>query len=383
MFLNVVDSVEKISAPAWDALAGTANPFLRHDFLAALERGGCIKPETGWTPQFLTVTSEPANRGTLLGAAPMYLKQHSYGEYIFDWAWAGAYTRANLPYYPKLIVAIPFTPATGARLLLGSGPDREAVAALLIDGARRHAEAIDASSVHWLFTTADDSARLEQRGYLRRVGCQFHWQNQGYKNFDEFLAQFAAQKRKKTKRERRFVQEAGVSMEAVTGADIQTHHWQAFYTFYRATIAKHGAIAYLTYEFFLELGARMAANVVLMFARHDGRYVAGALNLRGADTLYGRYWGALESFHSLHFETCYYSAIEYCIAHGIARFEAGAQGEHKLARGFLPAPIYSMHWLSRPEFNDAVADFLAREQNGVAFYMNELNEHSPFKKDCL
>src|SRR5712692_3004112 len=337
MYLSVIDNLDKIPARDWNALTDPDNPFVKHEFLSALEHSGSVTTKTGWSPQHLVVHERAPLQGRLLGAAPMYLKTHSYGEYIFDWAWANAYARA-------------------------------------------HAQKTRASSVHWLFTNPAQTQWLEKRGLMRRVGYQFHWQNQGYRDFDDFLAGFSAQKRKKVKRERRYVKEADVEMEVLTGDALREQHWNIFYEFYHSTLYKHGGIAYLTPALFQELGANMAQNIVLILARHQGKYVAGALNLRGRYTLYGRYWGSLEAFHSLHFETCYYRAIEYCIDQGLQRFEAGAQGEHKLSRGFLPAPIVSVHWLSHPEFNYAVADFLAREKDGVEYYINELNEHSPFKK---
>ncbi len=383
MYLSVIDSLDEIPAEDWDALAGGDNPFVRYAFLSALEHSKSVGAKSGWMPQHLVVHAQAPLRGPLLGAAPMYLKTHSYGEYIFDWAWANAYARAGLSYYPKLVVAVPFTPVTGPRLLLNAHLNQSPVGDLLIQGAREHALKTRASSIHWLFTSTHDTEWLERRGLMRRIGYQFHWQNRGYRDFDDFLNEFSAQKRKKVKRERRYVREAGIEMEVVTGDTLSETHWNTFYKFYRSTLEKHGGIAYLTPAFFHALGADMARDVVLILARHAGKYIAGALNLRGSDTLYGRYWGSLEEFHSLHFETCYYRAIEYCIEQGLRCFEAGAQGEHKLSRGFLPSPVLSAHWLSRAEFSHAVSDFLVQEKDGVEFYMNELNEHSPFKRDSL
>ena len=383
MYISIIDSLDKIAAAQWNSLAGNHFPFLRHEFLSALEHSGCTTHATGWQPQHLVMHAHGKMQGPLIGAVPMYLKTHSYGEYVFDWAWANAYARAGMNYYPKVVMAIPFTPATGPRLLIAADQSRPEIAQKLIVGARAYAQQIDASSIHWLFPTAEETQWLEHAGLMRRIGCQFHWENKGYADFDAFLDSFSAQKRKKLKRERRYVSEAQIQMEVLTGPDLTTADWDTFYAFYRATTAKHGAIAYLTRAFFQEIGKTMAQDIILIFARHEDRHVAGALNFRGADILYGRYWGALENFHSLHFETCYYRAIEYCIAHGLKRFEAGAQGEHKLSRGFLPSPTYSAHWLSHPEFSQAVADFLCRENNGVEYYMNELSDHSPFKNHCV
>ncbi|MGE5240448.1 MAG: GNAT family N-acetyltransferase [Bacteroidota bacterium] len=380
MYLSIAESLEQIPATDWNALAGDANPFLRHEFLHALEATGCVSARNGWQPRHLVIHSDGARRGRLLGAAPMYLKDHSYGEYVFDWAWANAYARAGLSYYPKLVVGVPFTPATGPRLLVLAGTDTAAIKKRLVQGALDVMQQSAASSLHWLFLTEDDACQLDADNHLMRTGYQFHWTNAGYRAFDDFLSTFTAQKRKKIKRERRYVQEAGIAMEALSGGAVTAAHWDVFYEFYHSTIRQHGAIPYLSRDFFHRLGEAMREQVVLIFARRGVEYVAGALNLRGADTLYGRYWGSRGEFHSLHFETCYYSAIEYCIERGLKRFEAGAQGEHKLARGFTPVVTRSAHRLVHPQFNRAVADYLERERIDVASTMNELNEHVPFKK---
>jgi len=380
MQVSVIDSLDKIAACDWNALAGDANPFLRHEFLHALEATGCVSAKTGWQPRHLVIHSDGARRGRLLGAAPMYLKDHSYGEYVFDWAWANAYARAGLSYYPKLVASVPFTPATGPRLLALAGTDAAVIKKRLVQGALDLMEQSAASSLHWLFLTEDDACRLDADNHLLRTGYQFHWTNAGYRDFDDFLSTFTAQKRKKIKRERRYVQEAGIAMEALSGAAVTSAHWDVFYEFYHSTIRQHGAIPYLSRAFFHRLGETMGEQVVLIFARRGTEYVAGALNLRGANTLYGRYWGSRGEFHSLHFETCYYSTIEYCIERGLKRFEAGAQGEHKLARGFTPVVTRSAHRLVHPQFNRALADYLERERIDIASTMNELNDHVPFKK---
>jgi hypothetical protein len=374
MTLTVLSSLDDIPAADWNRLAGDANPFLLHEFLAALERHGCVGAEAGWIPQHLAALEQ----GRLVGAVPMYLKDNSYGEFVFDWAWADAYRRAGLRYYPKLVVAVPYTPATGSRLLLAG--DTPQIANALIAGALEHAQRLKVSSLHWLFTTEQDTRRLEAHGLMRRTGCQFHWHNQGYRDFDDFLAQLTAEKRKKIKRERRFVREAGIEIEVLNGRQISAEQWEIFHRFYSSTFLKRGGIASLTLGFFQEIGQTMADNVVLVLAKHQGRYVAGAFNLRGTDTLYGRHWGCTEAFHSLHFEVCYYAAIEHCIALGLQRFEAGAQGEHKLSRGFLPAPTWSAHWLSHPAFSQAVEEFLSHEEDNMAYYMNELGEHTPYRQ---
>ncbi|MHB8742538.1 MAG: GNAT family N-acetyltransferase [Sulfuricaulis sp.] len=380
MHVSVVDNLDKIPANEWNALAGEHNPFLRHEFLSTLESTGCVGGKTGWQPQYLIVNSDAPGNGRLLGALPLYLKYHSYGEYVFDWAWANAYQQAGLNYYPKLVVGVPFTPATGPRLLSGTGAESAAINKQLVSGALDLMQERLVSSLHWLFITPGDAQLLEANGHLLRTGFQFHWSNPGYRDFDDFLSSFTAQKRKKIKRERRYVNEAGITMEVLSGASISSMHWDIFYQFYHSTIRAHGAIPYLTSEFFHTLGEKMRASIVLIFARRGTEYVAGALNLRGTDTLYGRYWGCHGEFHSLHFETCYYSSIEYAIAQGIRYFEAGAQGEHKLARGFTPVITYSAHRLAHPQFNRAVAEYLARERLDVATFVDELNEHAPYKK---
>lgn len=380
MHISVVESIAQVPSAEWDRIAADGSPFLRHAFLSALEQTGCVCAQTGWLPQHLLLHADGAEYGRLVGAVPMYLKSHSYGEYVFDWAWANAYQRARLRYYPKLVVAVPFTPATGPRLLVNSGDDQEQIKVCLIEGALARAKEAHVSSLHWLFATAQDLVLLENLGHMRRTGCQFHWHNPGYQSFAEFLGQFSSAKRKKVKQERRYVREAGVTIDILAGDEITSQHWDMFYQFYLSTIRSYGAIPYLTGEFFRQLGATLAKDIVLVLARHEHSYIAGALNLRGADTLYGRYWGNHRYLNGLHFEVCYYAAMEYCIQQGLKRFEAGAQGEHKLARGFLPSTTYSAHWLRHWEFGRAVADFLEREQHGVTYYMDELNEHSPFKR---
>lgn len=375
MQLDVVEDLSRLGPDEWNRLAGE-QPFLRWEFLSALEQSGCVAPHAGWTPQHMTAR---APDGRLVGAVPLYLKTHSYGEYVFDWSWANAYARAGRRYYPKLVAGVPFTPVTGARLLLAPDAPPETAERLLAH-AHSLVKTHKASSLHWLFTTPEQTALIESHGALARTGCQFHWTNDGYRDFDDYLAAFSAQKRNKIKRERRYVQEAGVRMEVVSGADVATRHWDAFYTFYLSTIEKYGAIAYLNRAFFALLGERLARNVVLVLARADTRYVAGALNLRDGQALYGRYWGCLADYHSLHFEACYYTPIDYCIKAGLRRFEAGAQGEHKLARGFAPASTYSVHWLDHPEFRQLVAQAVARERQGVEAYMEDRRTHLPFKR---
>ncbi len=375
MHCVVHDHIDQIPAQAWNALHD-GNTFVSHEFLHGLELTGCVKPETGWTPQHLVLYAD-ASRGRILGAVPMYLKDHSYGEYVFDWSWAEAYHRAGVGYYPKLLVAVPFTPVAGPRLLAAAGD--EPVRSELVRQALRHARVLNVSSLHWLFTSPGDTETLLGAGLMLRTGHQFHWINGGYADFDEYLGTFSAAKRKKIKRERRRVRDAGVALEVLTADDLKPMHWDAMYRFYRATVSSHGAIPYLNRQFFDYLAQTLADRVVLVLARHGGSAIGGSLNLLGAGTLYGRYWGAVGYVDALHFEACYYRPIEYCIHHGIERFEAGAQGEHKLARGLLPAVTSSLHWLRDSRFATAVADFLARETHSVQRYALELRRHSPFR----
>ena len=368
-----------MAADDWNALAGHHNPFLRHEFLLALEESGCASEKTGWIPQHLLIEDDA---GKPAAVAPMYLKTHSYGEYVFDWAWADAYQRAGLDYYPKLVSAVPFTPVTGARILTGESIRTQELTDTMAEAAKALAREHGASSLHWLFVTETQVQEFKKAGYLQRTGFQYHWQNRNYQDFEQFLQDFSSAKRKKIRRERRFVYEQGISMQIVTGNDATTNDWDRFYSFYRATILNHGAIAYLSRDFFQRIGETMSANTVLVFAWHNNRPVAGALNLRGNDALFGRYWGSDGHHHSLHFETCYYTAIDYCIANGLSRFEAGAQGSHKLSRGFLPEPTYSAHWLQHPEFSDAIARYLQQEHDGIEYQLNELNEHTPFRRQC-
>ncbi len=379
MTLSVLDDLGAVSAGHWNRIAGE-NPFLRHEFLLALERTGCVGARTGWSPRHLVLHSDGPKHGELIGAVPLYLKSHSYGEYVFDWSWADAYARSGRSYYPKLVATVPFTPATGERLLVAPDADRENAAVRLINGARELAEASAASSLHWLFSTDTELDLLASHGFLPRVGCQLHWSNPGYRDFEDFLGTLTAHKRNNIRRERRRVREAGVTLAVLRGAAITPEIWNIFYDFYRATVRQHDAIPYLTREFFAMLGETMTENVVMVVAQYGNECVGAAFCLRNAHTLYGRYWGGQPGFPDLHFETCYYTAIEYCIAEGLARYEAGAQGEHKLARGFVPAPTYSAHWLRDAAFGRAVADFLQRERGSVEHYMNELNERSPFRR---
>ena len=374
--VRVVEKLAEIPAAAWDACAGANNPFLSHGFLEALEASGSATAETGWLPQHLALED---SAGRLLGAVPMYLKSHSYGEYVFDHGWASALERAGGRYYPKLQVAVPFTPATGPRLLLHPEAGTDAADVLvgaMIEVARRR----KVSSLHVTFPTEAEWQRLGAAGFLLRIGRQFHWENDGYKSFDDFLEALNSRKRKQIRRERRDAYDNGIEIETLNGSAIEGKHWDAFYRFYISTSDRKWGSAYLTRRFFDLLGERMADKVVLVMARQGRRYVAGALNLVGGDTLYGRNWGCHGDFPFLHFEACYYRAIDFAIAHGLKRVEAGAQGQHKIQRGYLPSPTYSAHWIRDPNFARAVADFVTRERRAVENEMEALEEAlSPFK----
>lgn len=376
MPIRVIDHIEQVAADDWNRLNPGDNPFVRHEFLQALERSGCVQAKTGWHPQHILLEQD----GELVAAAPAYLKSHSYGEYVFDWAWADAYQRAGLNYYPKLVAAVPFSPVTGPRILTTTLTP--SIATSMADAARTLARKTGASSMHWLFTDEQTTQALCDNGYLQRSGFQYHWSNAGYESFDQFLGDFSSDKRKKVRRERRLVREQGVRMEVVEGAKLTEPLWNRFYEFYKSTILNHGAITYLNLEFFLDIGRQLADTIVMVLAWQGEQCIAAALNLKSNDALFGRYWGSDRHVDHLHFETCYYSAIEYCIDNGLARFEAGAQGGHKLSRGFLPTPTFSAHWLQHAEFSDAVERYLQQEQNGVDDQIQELNERAPFKRRC-
>lgn len=378
--LEVVDDITAIPAEDWDACAGGGNPFVSHAFLRALEVSGSAVASRGWLPQHLVLRDEA---GRLEGAVPLYLKGHSYGEYVFDWSWADAYERAGRSYYPKLQCAVPFTPVTGPRLLIRGdlpGAAREQAAEALIAGLVRTARKHAVSSLHVTFPTSEEWRRFGDQGFLQRLGLQYHFENPGYRDFNAFLDALASRKRKQIRRERREVAESGLAIRRLTGRDIETHHWEAFYDFYLATADKRWGFPYLTPEFFEEIGRTMAGRILLVLVEDiAGRPVAGALNLIGGDALYGRNWGCMADHRFLHFEACYYQAIEYAIETGLGRVEAGAQGEQKIQRGYLPVATYSAHWIAEPAFERAVASFLARERPAVQGRIEALAAHSPYK----
>ncbi|TXD62998.1 N-acetyltransferase [Ralstonia sp. TCR112] len=380
---RLVTDLRDIGRDAWDALLALqpeATPFLRFDFLHALHESGSASPDTGWSPQYLTLWQDGPDGEVLAAAVPLYVKGHSYGEYVFDWAWANAYAQHGLEYYPKWLSAVPFTPVQGARLLARDATARAALVDTMLAVARQS----ELSSLHVLFPTADEAEQLRAAGMLLRQGVQFHWCNSGFASFDDFLAVLEQKKRKNIRAERRRVHDAGITFRHVSGAAATDADWRFFHRCYRTTYREHHSSPYLNLEFFRQIGRTMPENLLLVIASRDGNDIASALlviDMRPeASVMYGRYWGAIEHHPCLHFETAYYQPLTYCIAHGIRTFEGGAQGEHKMARGFEPVATLSAHWLAHPAFADAVGRFLDRETAGMEAYLDELTDRSPFKQ---
>ena len=385
--IRVVERISDISAAEWDACARggptTYNPFVSHAFLKALEESGSATAESGWQPYHLTIEDSD---GRLYGALPTYIKNHSQGEYVFDHGWAHAYERAGGHYYPKLQCAVPFSPVTGPRLLVrATTPDsalspedaRKALAAGLIEATRQ----LGVSSAHVTFCTEQDARTLQSMGYLIRHGHQFHWHNRNYQNFEGFLAKLTSRKRKSIRRERQKVAEMGIAVRALTGPDIKPHHWDDFHRFYVDTYDRKWGYPYLTRAFFELLQETLADDVVLIMAERDGRNIAGALNLRGGEALFGRNWGCDQDFKFLHFEACYYSAIDFAIEHGLKRVEAGTQGPHKVRRGYEPVHTYSAHWIKEANFRDAVDQFLRQERQSKDEEISDFKEFSPYRTE--
>ena len=376
--LQLHPGIAEIGPEDWDACAGPDNPFVSHAFLSALEDSGSAGPRTGWLPQHASLRDAA---GRVVAVAPMYAKSHSYGEYVFDHGWANAFNRSGGDYYPKLQVAVPFSPVPGPRLLRRPGLAGEDLGATLGGGLIQVCQQLKLSSVHATFCTEQEWDTLGQAGWLQRLGTQFHWENAGYATFDDFLGAFSSRKRKAVRRERRDANAAGLQFVTLRGHEIQAKHWAAFYRFYASTVDRKWGSAYLTRGFFPMLSERLGDRVVLMLAEHGGSAVAGALNLVGADALYGRNWGCRGEWPFLHFELCYYRAIEFAIEHKLARVEAGAQGEHKIQRGYLPKPTYSAHWIAHPGLRRAIAGFLEQERGAMVQEMAALAEASPYRRD--
>jgi len=369
-----------IPAAVWNSLAPSAsgvtdNPFLDHAFFLALEQSGCATARTGWQPQHILL-SDPA--GTPVGLMPLFLKSHSMGEYVFDHGWADAYERAGGHYYPKLQCSVPFTPATAPKLLVPSG-NLETEATLLA-AAQQLAEQRHASSIHMTFVPKAEAGAIESLGWLKRLDTQFHWHNQGYSSFDDFLETLSSRKRKTIRRERRDALADGLTVKWLTGSDLEEHHWDAFFAFYEDTGARKWGRPYLNREFFSRLNETMADRIVLMLTYDGPTPIAGAINFIGSDRIFGRNWGCTRDVPFLHFELCYYQAIDYAIAHKLKVVEAGAQGEHKLARGYEPTTTYSTHWIAHPGLRDAVADYLEHERQAVEHNQEMLEEYTPFRK---
>ena len=373
--LTLHAKIAEIDAADWDACAGEGNPFVSHAFLSTMEDSGSANARTGWLPQHAVLRTEDQH---IVAIAPMYAKSHSYGEYVFDHGWANALERAGKRYYPKLQAAVPFSPVPGPRLL--RRPDGGVPVATMANALEQACDSLGLSSAHVTFCTRDEWEGLCEAGWLRRIGMQFHWENEGYSNFDDFLGALSSRKRKVLRRERRDANAAGLTFHALSGADITERHWDAFYRFYQSTVDRKWGSAYLTRSFFSLLGERLGHRVVLMYAENAGKPVAGALNLAGDEALYGRNWGCRGDWPFLHFELCYYRAIDWAIEHGLKRVEAGAQGRHKIQRGYMPRPTYSAHWIAHSGLRRAVENFLTEERIGIQQEMDALAEESPFRK---
>jgi len=367
--------MDSIEGNHWNHLVGDNNPFLRHEFLAALEQTGCVGPGTGWLPCHISVHHE----GALVAAIPMYCKLHSFGEFVFDWSWADAYEAGGRHYYPKLVAAVPFTPVTGPRILHLPGIMAPQAIEALLNAALRHAQEIDASSIHVLFPDGETRATLAGHGYVERIGFQYHWRNQAYRDFADFMDNLKARKRKKIRHERQTVRDQSVSVDVLRGSEIDVHHWDEFYRFYASTVRRKGQWPSLTLEFFRTLGFKMKDDVLLIMARRRNEYVAAAFFMLGDQTMYGRYWGCREFLPGLHFEVCYYRAIEYCIQHGLQRLEGGAQGEHKLSRGFEPVLTYSEHYFRDADFHSLIDNYLDRERPLVVSSVENMRGNAPYR----
>jgi uncharacterized protein len=377
MSVRVLTSIAQVAAADWNSLAGCGQPFLRHEFLLALEQSGCAVPSTGWTARHFVL--EDATGG-IVGAMPLYRKNHSRGEFVFDFSWANAYAQHGLAYYPKLLSAVPFTPVRGPRILMSPRADAQAIARTLTQAAIDYSKSEQLSSWHVLFPMDDAAERLQTAGLILRRDCQFHWYNHNYESFDAFLATFTAEKRKKAKRERRRVFEAGIEFDTLHGGDMNDSLWDTLYAFYADTFYRHGHEPYLNLDFFKRIAAAMPEQMMLKVARVGAAPIAVAIFFVGDDALFGRYWGAGGNYHSLHFETCYYQGIEYCIEKKLQRFEPGTQGEHKVPRGFVPTLMHSAHFVADQRFARAIRDFAAREARGVEHYAASVTEHVPYHR---
>jgi len=377
MEVKQINSMTQVDFADWNRLAGDAYPFLRHEFLLALEQSGSVSEQTGWTPAHLLVL----DKDEVVAFMPLYLKQHSWGEYVFDHQWAQAYQQQGLDYYPKWLTAIPLTPCQGPRIVIKAAIDPFEVTQLLLNFIKQLSEQRGISSWHCLFPALQQVELLRSLGLSIREGVQFHWFNKGYRDFEDYLQTLSASKRKMLKRERRRVSEQGVRLLRIAGQNVTDLQWQQFFQFYTMTYLKRGSQPYLNLAFFQQIAATMGEQLLLVLAVKDDNAIAAALSFVGADTLYGRYWGCYEEYNSLHFEACYYQGLDYCIEHGLKRFDSGAQGEHKISRGFEPITTYSAHWLKDARFAKAIDQFLAREQKAVQIYKQDAASYLPFKQE--
>ncbi len=368
-------SISGIKAEEWNQLAGSSNPFVSYEFLAALENHQCVGEEFGWFPYHLSVRN---SHQVLVGACPLYIKTNSYGEFVFDWSWASAYERAGLNYYPKMICSSPYNPVTGPRLLA----DRLEIKTVMIEQIIKVADKLNMSGMHWLFTNEQDTQLCRSKGLQLRLGCQYHWQNHDYANFDEFLATFISRKRKKVKRERRIVAEQHIHNEIIHGNEASEYQINLAHQYYVSTFDRKSGLPTLSADFFQEICQTMGDKIVFIFAKLDKDYVACAIALRSDVALYGRFWGCEQELHSLHFETCFYQGIDYCIQNKLQTFEPGAQGEHKITRGFLPTKTWSAHWIKDSQFKDAIYTFCQREQQAMHEQCDELLSLSPYRLDA-
>lgn len=378
--LKFVDSIASIGAAAWNALAGTENPFTRYEFLWGLELTGCTTQGTGWQPHHVTVHAIEGDAKALIAVMPLYLKTNSYGEYVFDWAWANAYQSHGFHYYPKFVTAVPFTPSVGSRLFIQPGFPLAEIVTLITDKIAAKAESLQASSWHVLFPLKAQHDALATNGLMCRTGCQFHWYNKDYQDFEQFLENLNSRKRKNIRKERSKVSEAGVTFARIEGADIDPLMWRRFYSYYQSTYMMRGMQGYLTLEFFEYLTAHMPEQLFMNVAHSDGSAIAAALFFKNTSTLFGRYWGSKQDYQFLHFETCYYQGQDYAIEHGLQSFDSGAQGEHKIQRGFEPILTYSNHWIKEEGFAKAIQKFLQEEDKHIKQYRESAGELLPFKQ---
>lgn len=375
--IEFLDSITQIPAGDWNKLVQSDYPFLQHEFIYALEKSGSASARSGWKPKHLLLKNDAEQ---LLALMPLYLKNNSMGEYIFDWSWADAYYQYGIEYYPKFVTSVPFTPSAGPRICIDPKANRQEILKEIVNNVQQEALRLKASSWHILFPEKDLSDSLSALELTQRQGCQYQWFNKNYEDFDSFLESFASRKRKNLKKERKKIKENNIEFEWLDGNDVSPEQWQTFYTFYQNTYLVRGRPAYLTLPFFLEIARLMPENLLLVLAKKDDSYIAGALSFKDGNALYGRYWGCDEEWQFLHFETCYYQGIEYCIKHKLQKFDSGAQGEHKIQRGFEPVFTFSNHWISHSEFSSAIIEFIKEEKDHLSQYQVLAEKHLPFKK---